>query len=124
MKSWKTVVLVIVLVFAFTGCGNDSGGSAETANMAGQIEDEANKFNPRQTKCPVCGGTPIKADFYHDTNRGRIYFDKEECLNEFKQNPEEALRAYTDKLMQQRMQEEQQMRQRMREEAQKMQQGG
>ncbi len=86
------VVLALICV-GMAGC--EKGGTApegEEISTAVQIKDGADKYFMYQHKCPVCGSEPISGDYYADTEKGRIYFDKQECLDEFNSNKEEVIK--------------------------------
>ena len=95
-------LIAVALVGAFlTACGKAGDKTEGNPNPkfhgpAMAIQDGANKYDPNQGNCPVCNKGPINPDFYHDIEgEGRIYFDKEECMKKFKQNPQEHLKGYT-----------------------------
>lgn len=98
MHIKKLAVGAVALVLAasvFVGCGGDGNGGAPgtktgVANIAMEFDDDAKKFFPYQQKCPVDGGT-IKQEFHADVNGKRVYFDKQECVDKFKQNQDEYL---------------------------------
>jgi len=104
MKKLLIGIAAIVLMVGFAaGCGpsgGDGGGSGGKRPdiPARSIEDGAEKYDPFQAQCPVCG-SPIYADHHaeveQDGQSARIYFDKEECVQKFEQNPEEYLQDYT-----------------------------
>ena len=86
-----TAVLCLGLFAVMVGC-EDSGPGADGASvpvMAWTIEDGADKYAPQQDKCPVCGGRPIKAEFYTEIDGKRLYFDKQECVQKYEENPDE-----------------------------------
>ena len=85
----------VLTVALFAGCG---GGDEKPKGhlVAGGINDGGHAAIPAQTKCPVCDA-PIKRDVYADTDEGRVYFDSEECLQKWNENPDE----YRDKLQDQ-----------------------
>jgi len=86
------VVLALVCV-GIVGC--EKGGTApqgEEIPTAVQFKDGADKYFMYQHKCPVCDGQPLSADYYVDTEKGRVYFDKQECAEQFKANKEEMLK--------------------------------
>lgn len=92
------MVFGLVMVF-FTACGKqgDTQGNPNPKfhGPARAIDDGAKKYDPLQGNCPVCNKGPINPDFYHDVEGGgRIYFDREECMKKFKENPQEYLKDY------------------------------
>lgn len=86
-------VLLALVCVGIMGC--EKGGTApqgEEIPTAVQFKDGTEKYFLYQHKCPVCGGEPISADYFADTQKGRVYFDKQECLDEFNANKEEVLK--------------------------------
>ncbi len=63
--------------------------------MARSINDGAKPLVPMQVACPVCGNA-IKPDVHTQAKEDRVYFDSQECLNEWKNNTEK----YRQKLLQ------------------------
>ena len=92
-------VVAAALAFACVGCGEsayeDTGSGIQ---FAATIEDGADKYNPNQNRCPVCGEQPIKGEFYADTEQGRVYFDKQECADKFKDDPQKYLKQMQQKM--------------------------
>ena len=85
-------VLAATVTFCLAGCGQSAYEDTSSGiQFAATIEDGANKWNPNQNKCPVCEGQPIKGEFYVDTDNGRVYFDKQECVDKFKDDPQKFL---------------------------------
>lgn len=81
------VVFMLALTFVvFQGCGQQgsSGGGDNTADRAMYIQDGAEKYFAHQASCPVCGGRPLRSDLHVDVNGKRVYFDKSECVDKFK----------------------------------------
>ncbi len=101
MKKLLAILAVAVLICGgMVGCGEQSGGNGDGGGktvVARRIQDGAKKLDQFQVTCPVCNGKPIKKDLYHDVEegprQGRVYFDKEECLKKFKENPSEYLQG-------------------------------
>ena len=102
MRSIMIILAVgAALSLAVAGCGQGGGGEGESQDIisALQIQDGSTPYNERQFTCPVCGGKPISPDYYADVNGKRIYFDKEECAEKFKQDPETHLKQYRQEMM-------------------------
>ena len=100
-KLLMTLVIGALLSVGFVGCGDEGGGDAQASGgktvVARRIQDGAKKFNQFQLRCPVCKGKPIKGEFHYDLEegrqQGRVYFDKKECVEKFKQNPSKYLQG-------------------------------
>jgi YHS domain-containing protein len=92
-------VIALGLCLLLAGCGGGQGNEGEPKGhlVAGGIGDGASPAAAAQAECPVCG-SPIKAEFYADTDNGRVYFDKKECVQQWMDNPD----AYRDKLEEQK----------------------
>ena len=86
------VGIVALLAAGFVGCGGDSGPQTSGPPIADSFDDGAPKLLPMQEECPVCGSTPIKQEFYVDRRSGRVYFNKQECVDKFKQNPDQYMK--------------------------------
>jgi len=80
--------------FVFAGCGGGGAGPQDRPNQARQIEDGADKYDPMQVSCPVCDTQSISGDYYADVDGKRIYFDKQECEDKFKENPQQYLQDF------------------------------
>ena len=100
----KKMLLVAALVVglsmtAFVGCkkSSDVSSKGDDAPPAITFQDGAQKFFDYQYECPVDGGKPLDPDLYVDVDGKRIYFDSQECVDEFKNNQEE----YVQKLEEQ-----------------------
>ena len=110
MKIIRNTILAVLLVGAIgimaVSCGSgssDDDSGKGIVREAASIQDGAEKYDNMQMECPVCGGKPIKGEFYADVDGKRIYFDKESCMNDFKQDPQTHLKAY--KTYEEKMQE-------------------
>ena len=101
------LAVVTVLCGALVGCGGEGDGEMdENAGLvpaAMEFQDGAEKFYHGQMTCPVCDGKPIKEELYADTKGGRLYFDKQECVDEFKNNKQKYIEEYNQKVMSQQM---------------------
>ena len=96
--TWKragmAVLMALVMSFLLAGCSDGgSGGKGRSTMMAGSINDGATAMNRAQAQCPVCG-SPISPDVHTASEENRVYFDREECLAEYKKNPDK----YEDKV--------------------------
>ena len=80
------VIAAMVLCLGLAGCSGGSQGSGEGPPTAGSFDDGAPKYSLKQKECPVCGGTPIKQNHHAKLGPGRVYFDKKECVQTFKNN--------------------------------------
>lgn len=96
MKKTLTVLALLAIVcVAVAGCeeGGGGGGSGEPEAHALKFAKEqgVQPLEMSQHLCPVCDGKPIKKNLYHDLQRGgqqaRVWFDKQECLDKFEENP-------------------------------------
>jgi len=105
------VMVAVVFSAGIAGCGSRSGGTGGS-RAAKTFEDGADKYDPMQMRCPVCDSQPLNADYYADVDGKRIYFDKQECMEKFKQNTEQYLKKF--KTYKQRMKEMYQRKKRMR----------
>ena len=91
-KAFFGLALLVVLCVGFVGCnGGGSQEEAEEVPTAWQFHTDQPKAFEGQRTCPVCGGQPIKEEFYADTDAGRVYFDKQACVEEFKGNEDQYL---------------------------------
>jgi len=102
MRRGNLVVLLgaVLLACAFAaGCGGKGGNGEEPKGhlVAGGIGDGAGAAVPAQTECPICGA-PITDEAHVDTNNGRVYFDREECAQQWERDPEQ----YRENLEEQR----------------------
>jgi len=66
------------------GIGDRGGDKVET--MAKYIQDGVPNYNDEQKQCPICGAPGLHADQFVDVEGKRIYFDKKECVQKFKEN--------------------------------------
>jgi len=113
-RTFGILVLAAVLCLGVMGCGGEqqsssakktkpgAGGGPPDVTTAADLaqEQDAQPINPMQMNCIVCGERPLKGDLHADVTvgnqRGRLYFDKQECLDEFEQNQQK----YLDRLTQ------------------------
>lgn len=94
-KLTLVVALCGALFLVLAGCGQQAYDDTKSGiRFANKIEDGAEKFDPNQYKCPVCGGQPIKKGLHAKTEKGRIYFDKKQCAEKFKEEPKKHLKKY------------------------------
>ena len=93
-------VLVVAGIMA-VGCGAGGSEAPKTNPTALQFHPKKAKFFEGQRECPVCGQQPIKEQFHVDTDAGRVYFDKEKCVQQFTQNEEEYLQKVRQQARQQ-----------------------
>lgn len=106
VRSPLALAAVAVLAFTLAGCGQ--GGSSQVGEptkgnpAAAQLRDTAPNWYDGQMKCPVCGGQPLKKEHYADVQGGRVYMDKEECVQEFKQDKEKYMQKLREQVQQQR----------------------
>ena len=102
MKKGAIALVACVLVGSIVaGCGGQGpeDSSSGTSPAAMQFQDDAKKYYEAQTECPVCGETPIKKNLYVDTDGGRIYMDKEACVDAFKNDKQKFLQKFEEKIM-------------------------
>lgn len=98
MKKVLLCVAVAALMGAvFAGCDGGSGGSEEYSEKpVMEMHPGEKKYDFQQYECPVCGGHALKEELYSEVDdKGRIYFDKEECKNKFDSSPQKYLDQYT-----------------------------
>ena len=88
------LVVVVLVVAAGQGCTQEGGSGGGQSTRAMYIEDGADKYFAYQTKCPVCGEASLDPTHYVDVEGERIYFDKAECVKQFKDDRS----TYLDKL--------------------------
>ncbi len=93
MRRNNPVVLLGAVLLACAiaaGCGGNGGNGEEPKGhlVAGGIGDGVSAAVPAQTECPVCGA-PITDEAYVDMDEGRVYFDSEECAQEWEQDPQQ-----------------------------------
>jgi len=94
-RSLIIVGLICLLGFAFVGCKGKAAEEGQRSVTEGKVgvisaqdvQDGVAKYLPTQSKCPVCG-KPINAAFYKDVQKGRLYFDSNECAYEFMEDPD------------------------------------
>lgn len=80
---------------ALVGCGGEGGKQdVQTPTTAIEIQDDHRAYYDMQEECPVCGGRPIKQEFHADTDKGRIYFDKKQCVDKFNENRDQYLKKF------------------------------
>lgn len=107
MRDWSirfsTLALIVTaVVMGLAGCGgggSESGSDTSVAGkvVAGKIDDGATALLSTQIKCPVCG-EPIKKEVHTKPEENRVYFDKQECLERYRENTEK----YGKKLLRRR----------------------
>ena len=113
------VTVGIFLVSA--GCGQQGGTEApENPAVAGAFGGQTPAFYPQQRECPVCGGKPIKKQFSAQFRNQMVYFDKQECVDTFKQDPQKHIQSF----MEEKEKEQQEYWEQEQKEAQKYQSGG
>lgn len=92
MMTRRCVFLAVVAVLSgvlVAGCGGEGGGEKSKSRLvAGGISDDARAAVAAQTACPVCG-SPIQRDAYADTEKGRVYFDSEDCVQKWRDTPDQ-----------------------------------
>lgn len=94
-------VVALALAFGMVGCGDSEADMEEETGgfvAAMDLDDNAPEYYPAQSLCPVCGGKPIKKDFYVETNKGRIYFDKKECEETFKGDKDKYMKEFQNQI--------------------------
>ena len=103
------LVFSAVLCMGLLGCGGEQqtsstkktkpgpGGGPPDVTTAAELAkgQDAQPVRPMQMNCFVCGERPLKADIHADISMGggsgRIYFDKQECLDKFENNKKKYL---------------------------------
>lgn len=100
-KLAVAAAMLCVACVLIPACSEEYPKPAGEVKTADEIDDGANKYWPMQRKCPVCGGQPIQADYHAELNGKRVYFDKQECVEEFKEDKAK----YEEELKQQLMQD-------------------
>lgn len=110
MKN-KLAVLVVsaALCVSVLGCGGEqqassgkkakrgpAGGPPDVTTAAQLAQDQdAEPLEAMQMNCIVCGERPLKGDIHADISmgnrRGRLYFDKQECLDKFQEDKQKYL---------------------------------
>ena len=91
MKVLAAGLLVLVSGLMVSGCGRGDGGreeSGETRTVARAIRDGAEPMNEYQKHCPVCGN-PISAEVHTESTEERVYFDSEQCMQKWSENPDQ-----------------------------------
>jgi len=86
-----------LVAFVTVGCKRgDSGGGASQpqGRPAMTFKDGHEKYDDMQFICPVCGKEGLKQELHVDTEKGRVYFDKKECMEEFNGKEDEYLKKY------------------------------
>lgn len=96
MKKACLVLCLLVIGAFMVGCPGNSGGGGETGSKAvAEMHPGEQKYDPMQYKCPVDGEKDLKEEFYAEVdNKGRIYFDSKDCMQKFKENPQQYLEDY------------------------------
>ena len=97
MRKACWVISVLLLAGALlAGCGGGSGGEAKRGDKpVSEMHPGEKKYDPMQYKCPVDGEQDLKEEYYAEVDgQGRIYFDSEECMQKFKENPQQYLQDY------------------------------
>ena len=91
MMTRTSLFLTVMAVLSgvlVVGCGGEGGSEKSKSRLvAGGISDEARAAVPAQTACPVCGAA-ITRDAYVDAEKGRVYFDSEDCVQKWRDNPD------------------------------------
>lgn len=102
MKKLLCVAIIAMLCAGFVGCQKQGSSSSvqqsDLPAMAGNFQDDHHAYWGGQKTCPVCGQEPIKPKFHADADQGRIYFDKKECVQKFKENSEKYIKKLKDQL--------------------------
>ena len=86
-----------LVAFAVTGCkdgGSQGDGAEPEGRPAISFQDGAKNYDDYQFICPVCGKEGLKQELHVDTEQGRVYFDKKECMETFKEDQEKYLQQY------------------------------
>jgi len=93
-------VVALLLCVGVIGCGQEDTVEAkqEAPPNAASFQDDERPFYDMQMECPVCGGQPIKQELHADTDEGRVYFDKQECVDKFQQNPDQHMKKFKEKI--------------------------
>lgn len=102
-----------LLTMALMGCGDqETAGTASPGKptMAYEFRDDVPAYFDEQRACPVCGGEPIKKDINAEYQGKRIYFDKEECANQFKENPQEHIQKWMERVQKEQQEQAEEMR--------------
>lgn len=100
-----TRLLVVIAISGIVcaglpGCTGENGPATSGAppRAAGTIDDGAPKFFVGQIECPVCGGVPIKAGHHVEVDGERLYFDRAECVDKFRENRRKYIEKYCNEL--------------------------
>ena len=115
MKKLLAVILLasclcLVLPACDGGSGGGNGGGTSTeldesgipkdAVIASKFDDGVEALRPQQSLCFICGQGPLKAEYHADVDtdggQRRIYFDKQECVDKFEQNPDRYMQGATE----------------------------
>ena len=91
------IAVIAVGVFASLGCSGGGGGTEPTRAM--DIKDGSTKYYPRQYRCPVCGNVGLNKEQHVDIDGKRIYFDKAECIDKFKQDRQKYLKRLQNQML-------------------------
>ena len=63
------------------------------AAVASRFDDEVPPLRPMQNTCFICGKGPIKQEYHADVTvngeKKRVYFDTQECKDNFEANREQ-----------------------------------
>lgn len=98
MKRIVVIVALTGLVAGFAagcgGSGSDMASGEPEGRPAIALEPDQNHYYDYQFRCPVCGKEGLKAEFHAETDQGRIYFDRQECMQTFKQDAQKYLKQY------------------------------
>ena len=107
----RIAILVVsaMLCIGVLGCGGEqqtnsaektkpgAGGGPPDVTTAADLaqEQDVQPLRQMQMNCIVCGERPLKGDFHADVNAGgrsgRLYFDKQGCLDKFQENTQKYL---------------------------------
>ena len=89
----NVLMLAAILIIAFVS-QSAIADDKKCANCESKKSEKTEEI--KQVNCPVMGGE-VSKDFYADYNGKRVYFCCENCVEEFKKNPEKYMQQMNEK---------------------------